>query len=87
MVPAANEVQLAQDKIIAEWKSSGVGAKQLAARLALECRAASKGTLLESSMQIASRLGTGNSMAARARKLLADMGIITRSADRHYYVA
>ena len=85
---AVDQVELAQAKIVAEWQRSGVRAKRIAASLALEFRDVPKGTPLESVTGVASRFGTGDSMARRARKLLLDVGFITRSdADRHYYVA
>jgi hypothetical protein len=84
---AADEIRLAQAKIVADWQRSGVGAKQVAATLALEFQRVPKRTPVESATQIASRFGTSTSMAVRARKLLLDTGFITRSdTDRHYYV-
>lgn len=86
--PAADQAGLAQAKIVAGWQRSEVRAKQVAAALALEFREVPRGTQVESVTQIASRFGTGRSMAARARRHLLDAGIITSSgADRHYYVA
>jgi hypothetical protein len=74
--------------VIAGWAGSGIRSRRVAAVLALELLGKPRNTRVDSSMKIAVRFGTDNSMAVRARLLLTGARIIYRSdADHHYYVA
>lgn len=74
-------------RVIAEWSRSPSRARRIAAVLGRELLDTSPGTLVDSSMKIAARFGAGNSMAVRARNLLADAGIIYQAGNGHYYAA
>jgi hypothetical protein len=74
------------DPVIAKWAASGSRARHIAATLARELMLKPPNTQVESSMKIAARFGTNNTMAVRARYLLKEHGII-RKVGRHYYVA
>lgn len=76
----------ATSAVVAVWASSGSRTKRIAATLARELANANPGGRVDSSMKIAARFGTSNTMAVKARCLLMGQGII-RKTGRHYYVA
>jgi hypothetical protein len=75
----------AQDQVIAAWARSGSAAKQLAGLLARELRLLPPGSPVTSSMKIAERHGTSQSIAVSARRFLTSAKIIHQRADKHYY--
>jgi hypothetical protein len=77
----------AADRVIAGWSRSASRARRIAAVLGRELLDTAAGTPVDSSMKIAARTGAGNSMAVRARNLLADAGIIYQAGNGHYYAA
>jgi hypothetical protein len=72
--------------VITAWANSGSRTRQIAARLARELASLPENTQVESSMKIAARFRTSNTMAVNARHLLMGQGIV-RKVGRHYYVA
>jgi len=85
-VPARAGAEPAE-QVTARWSRSRSRARQVAAVLGRELLGKPPGTPVPSSMKIAARFGAGNSMAVRARNLLADAGIIYQAGDGHYYAA
>ena len=72
--------------VLTAWTSSESRTKRIAAALARELADADQGDRVDSSMKIAARFGTTNTMAVNVRFFLMGCGII-RKSGRHYYVA
>ena len=83
---AAHGMSGSEDPVIAKWAASGSRTRHIAATLARELSEKPPNTRVESSMKIAARFGTSNTMAVRARHLLIERGII-RKVGRYYHVA
>jgi hypothetical protein len=75
-----------EDPVISQWAASGSRTRHIAATLARELSLKPPNTQVESSMKIAARFGTSNTMAVRARYLLIERGMISK-VGRHYFVA
>ena len=73
------------DPVIAEWASSPIATRNIAASLADDLAAASRHDRVDSVRRIAARFCVCGSVATNARNLLMGRGIIYKSG-RHYYV-
>jgi hypothetical protein len=83
--PAPDSSREAREHQLSEWASSPSRAKRIAAAWGRELMDQPRHKRAESSMKIATRFGTNNSMAVRARRFLLAAKIIYRRDDTHHY--
>jgi DNA-binding GntR family transcriptional regulator len=81
--------QVVTDSEIREWERSGSAAKRIAADLAtmISTGKLDRFASLPDSDQIALKWSVSQGTVTRAKRLLAERGLVKLTRDRHYYVA
>lgn len=73
--------------LMKQWQASPRAAEQVAAMLAAELAVKDRWHPVDGSPVIAGRMDVSTATVRRAKVLLADSGVIMKSADSRFYVA